>query len=112
MDLVVDLVQTALQCQGESTNLFYLHVLTCFLAFTGQQTNKLVSFASFKSIPIATSIAAFSQEPALSCGAKHVAHSHGEPKDQTGECFGDLAREFGVEAELVQALAQRLANLA
>ncbi|XP_006463671.1 hypothetical protein AGABI2DRAFT_225554 [Agaricus bisporus var. bisporus H97] len=96
MDLVVDLVQTALQCQ----------------AFTGQQTNKLVSFASFKSIPIATSIAAFSQEPALSCGAKHVAHSHGEAKDQTGECFGDLAREFGVEAELVQALAQRLANLA
>lgn len=104
MDLVVDLVQTALQCQGEGFTLLYVYVLTCLPAFTGQQTNKLVSFASLKSIPIATSI--------LPCGLMNLAIPYGEDKDHNSERFGDLAREFGVEAELVQALAQRLANLA
>lgn len=100
----MDLVQTALQCRGESVTLFCIYALTRSTAFTGQQTNKLVSFATFKSIPITTSI--------LPRGVMNLAISHGEDEGQTSERFGDLAREFGVEAELVQALAQRLASLA
>ncbi|KAF9447674.1 hypothetical protein P691DRAFT_760555 [Macrolepiota fuliginosa MF-IS2] len=90
MDLVAELIKTALRCQ----------------AFTSQHASRLVSFASSKSIPVAVPVNA-PQESTFSSG---TAMSIDAP-NQTRERFGDLAKEFGVETELVQALAQRLANL-
>ena len=38
-------------------------------------------------------------------------NSNGTPPQRNSQPFGDIAREFGVEAQLVEALVQRLASL-
>jgi len=117
MDLVSDLVKTAMDCQ----------------AFTAQQLNKfteLLESCSLAPRPACSSASGSRSSSRSGCSQprtpdnqimyghgldaadREASHRHpiaGSERD-TG-ALEDLAREFGVEAHLVQALAQRLAEL-
>jgi hypothetical protein len=136
MDLASDLVKTAMNCQGEnsitcSDQPVLLSLL--LLAFTSQQISKFTELLeSFSPAPHpASALASGSQSSSRSghsqprtpdnqgsCGRISTAsnreasyrHPNAGDESDTG-VLADLAREFGVEAHLVQALAQRLAGL-
>ncbi|KAF4616504.1 hypothetical protein D9613_008773 [Agrocybe pediades] len=112
-DLVVALSHTAMECQ----------------AFTAQQVHKLYEQARSYSLPLPESnamSAAGSATPFVS-GNRSVLKTppnqdmsaviynqrsvyHNQVKDDSNGSLDDLAREFGVDAQVVQALAQRLAK--
>lgn len=111
MDLVTDLVKTAMDCR----------------AFTAQQIRKFAdlleacslpvpvpSFVSGSSVSDSTSRSSAPRTPANrdfdGSQAMHP-NSNGTPPQRNSQPFGDIAREFGVEAQLVEALVQRLASL-
>ncbi|KAG6844811.1 hypothetical protein H0H87_003477 [Tephrocybe sp. NHM501043] len=115
MDLVSDLVKTALTCH----------------AFTAQQLNKFNEFLESCSPAICLNTAAASRSGSSAHSEPRTPENHaaygrvsdvssanveGDVPRSSGdgedtETLADLAREFGVEAQLVQALAQRLASL-
>ncbi|KAG5653732.1 hypothetical protein H0H81_010989 [Sphagnurus paluster] len=120
MDLVADLVKTALGCH----------------AFTTQQMNKFTEFFDSCSLqtpplntdPVSRSGSSAQSEPrtpenrdlygrvstvstaAVEGEAPRLSPSPGG-EGEDSEALAELAREFGVEAQLVQALAHRLAGL-
>ncbi|TFK39266.1 hypothetical protein BDQ12DRAFT_629803 [Crucibulum laeve] len=107
MELVQDLLQSAINCQ----------------AFTAQQIKRLADLAETCSVPVTVPervmapIASGSSTMSTSSSSQSqpslprtlVAENH-DVYVASHTPFSDLAREFGVEAQLVQALAQRLAS--
>lgn len=95
---------------------------TFLVAFTGQQMGKLATFASFNSILAMKTInETASQQSTTPSASTAIAPTQSstqtsagdeiEDQDAGGQRFIDLAQEFGVEAKLVQALAQRLSTV-
>ncbi|KAF8067678.1 hypothetical protein FPV67DRAFT_1149641 [Lyophyllum atratum] len=120
MELVSDLVKTALGCH----------------AFTAQQLNNFTEFLESCSLPVPSPMVDGGSPSALSARSEprtpenrdlygrvsdissarvegEARHWSPRPGDEgkDGEALADLAREFGVEAQLVQALAHRLVGL-
>ena len=96
---------------------------TFLVAFTGQQMGKLATFASSNTIlamktRINETASQQSTTPSASTAitptqssTQTSAGDEIEDQDAGGQRFIDLAQEFGVEAKLVQALAQRLTTV-
>ncbi|PFH46736.1 hypothetical protein AMATHDRAFT_7452 [Amanita thiersii Skay4041] len=113
MDLVAELIQTAVECR----------------ALTSQQTANIRVYAKQEAIPILDSDEAVEtsleqdNSAATTVDSEHLSQcepltpggleieSSDTSKAAKNVPFGELAREFGVDAQLVQALAQRLAGL-
>ncbi|KAG5644366.1 hypothetical protein DXG03_008663, partial [Asterophora parasitica] len=137
VELVSGLVKTALGCHGMSPSMLIIvqhssHPL--IPAFTDQQLNKFTEFLESRSLPLPSpntasrSASSARSEPrtpetrdlygrvsnvstvAVEGEAPRLSPSPGG-EGEDGDTLASLAREFGVEAQLVQALAQRLAGL-
>ncbi|KAF8156892.1 hypothetical protein B0H34DRAFT_477464 [Crassisporium funariophilum] len=117
MDLVHDLLHSALDCR----------------AFTSHQIHRLVDLAQARSLPLPernvsplsdysdfgsrsgssaprTPGSARGSDPSMAFFGQNVLNSSHARNDTDGS-LQDLAKEFGVDAHVVQALAQRLARL-
>ncbi|KAF8621342.1 hypothetical protein AX15_007873 [Amanita polypyramis BW_CC] len=108
MDLVLELAQTAIDC----------------CAFTCQQTANLRAHAKQELIPVAEpeefadglaehdQSATIDSEPVSQCEPITPGNADASVESAAKDMpFDELAREFGVEAQLVQALVQRLTGL-
>ncbi|KAF8886510.1 hypothetical protein BD779DRAFT_1673142 [Infundibulicybe gibba] len=106
MELVYDLIKAVMYCP----------------AFTAQQLNKFSQLLESCSLSVPTddehdcpssspsgSGSSIPRTPGISTNTNFIEVN--APPVQDTASFGDLAREFGVEAQLVQALARRLAGL-
>lgn len=105
-------------------NYYDLHLSSSFsVAFTAQQIRKLTDFAHTHSLPLPDSDLSGIFEPSSSSSANssnflktpsthETSNMTFNQKSLANESsLDDLAREFGVDAHVVQALAQRLAKM-
>ena len=128
MNLVLAYASAALDCQGMFQSCFPGSSLSNLLAFTTRQLSKFTELLKSNSIELPTpSIDTASSDPSSSPistndeletpdsrdMASHVyaAEEVGWEPSAGTEVVAELAKEFGVEAQLVQALAQRLVAL-
>jgi hypothetical protein len=136
MELVISLVQNALDCRGNCFPIFSQNnaVLIISTAFTANQIRKLIEFSETHSLPLPDSDLSLLSEPSDftrsgSSGPRTPSSSREYDnaafyyntnqqmlnKSQTGghadNSLQDLAKEFGVDPHVVQALAQRLAGM-
>jgi hypothetical protein len=125
LDLVIDLLHCALCCKGVTPFLllrtFYLK---CdIIAFTPQQLRQLIELAEANSLPLPSntvsrpsevaSTASFTPSTPVSVESAilSVNTKVRSAPSNADESLEELAKEFGVDAQVVQALAQRLAKL-
>jgi len=129
MNLVLAFASAALDCQGMLQPYFPGSSLSSLLAFTTRQLSKFAELLKSNSIELpASSTDAASSDPSSSPSSANDELETPDSRDTTSrvymtegevgweptadtEVVAELAKEFGVEAQLVQALAQRLVAL-
>ena len=128
MNLVLAFASAALDCHGMFQPCFPGPSLSSLLAFTTRQLSKFAELFKSESIEhTASSTDAASSDPSSSPSSAndelktpdsrdvtsrvYVAGEVGREPTAGTEVVAELAKEFGVEAQLVQALAQRLVAL-
>lgn len=102
IELLHALAQTAMKCQ----------------VFTGEQVRKFTALLEQLNVPVpdvdsdmSSGRASVTETPSESEQGSTPSMVRTPGERGPGACFADLAKEFGVEAGLVQALANRLAGL-
>lgn len=113
--LLKDIVRSALDCRGEfSLHWYSAVVLTPFTAFTSDQMSTL-SDALEATLPQATSSPPQSPRSRGSASSSRasVRSRRGvpSPASVSTDALGTLAKEFGVDPLVVEALAQRLSSI-
>ncbi len=124
LDLVIDLLHCALYCKGVTLPMLRNFYLKCnIIAFTPQQLRQLIELAEANSLPLPSSTVSRPSEVASTAsftsstpvGVENAillvnTKVQSAPSNADGS-LEELAKEFGVDAQVVQALAQRLAKL-
>jgi len=98
-------------------------ISTRFVAFTAQHIRSLTDLAEVHSLPLPDNVVSHLSEPVSGSSAPRTPASDDNPISISSRLSGksqytpdksldDLVKEFGVDAQVVQALARRLAQRA